>query len=133
MQDYKLLLELLNNSYSPYSKFRVAAIIKMKDGNIIKGVNIENVSYGISMCAERVALGNMYSNGYKKDDASYISILSDSNDYITPCGACRQALIELLNEDTIINLYSKKGDKIEMTIQSLLPNSFRSLLWSQDL
>ena len=56
------------NSYSPYSNFRVGAAALLKDGSIIKGCNIENASYGLSMCAERVCLYNVYSQGYVKDD-----------------------------------------------------------------
>ena len=65
---YEKLLKLLNNSYSPYSKFRVSAIVVMKDGTEFSGVNVENASYGASICAERSAIVSAISAGYKKDD-----------------------------------------------------------------
>lgn len=126
MDIFNELKKTLNNSYSPYSKFRVSAIIVTKNNDIIKGCNVENISYGLTMCAERVALGNMYANGYDKNDVSFMAILSDSDDFIKPCGACRQVMIELLNDNTVIYLYNSKGEKIENVVSNLLPNSFRS-------
>ena len=75
-------MKLLNNSYSPYSNFRVGAAILLKDGTIIKGTNIENASYGMSMCAERVCMFNSYSQGFGKDDIVAMAISGDTEDYI---------------------------------------------------
>ena len=61
------LIKLLDNAYSPYSKYRVAAIVLMKDGKEFYGVNVENASYGATICAERSAIVSAISNGYKKD------------------------------------------------------------------
>ena len=65
---YEKLINLLNNSYSPYSKFAVASIVVMKDGKEYNGVNVENASYGACNCAERSAIFSAISNGYKRYD-----------------------------------------------------------------
>jgi len=96
------------NSYSPYSNFRVGAAVLLKNGEIIKGTNIENASYGLSNCAERSCLFNLYSQGYHKDDVGGFAISSDTDDFVYPCGACRQVMIELLDENCsvfLIKLY----------------------------
>ncbi|XP_060599561.1 cytidine deaminase-like [Ruditapes philippinarum] len=85
--------EAKNNSYSPYSKFRVGAALLCQDGTVIKGCNVENASYGLSICAERTALVKAISDGHKQFKA--IAIASDmSSSMIAPCGACRQFLVE---------------------------------------
>ena len=113
------------NSYSPYSKFRVGAAALLKDGNIIRGSNIENASYGLSMCAERVCLFNVYAQGYTKEDILGMAISADTNEYIAPCGACRQVMCELLNENCSIFLMNKKDEFKEVKVKKLLPNSFK--------
>ena len=92
------------NSYSPYSNFRVGAAALLKDGTVIRGCNIENASYGMSMCAERVCMFNVYSQGFGKDDIVALAISADTEDFIYPCGACRQVMCELLNENCSIFL-----------------------------
>ncbi|XP_045162924.2 cytidine deaminase-like [Mercenaria mercenaria] len=85
--------EAKKNSYSCYSKFRVGAALLCQDGTVIKGCNVENASYGLTICAERTALVKAVSEGHRKFKA--IAIASDlSNSIITPCGACRQFLVE---------------------------------------
>ena len=113
------------NSYSPYSKFRVGAAILLKDGTIIKGSNIENASYGLSMCAERVCLYNVYAQGYLKEDVVAMAVSADTNDFIAPCGACRQVMDELLNENCSVFLMNKKDEFKEVKVKKLLPNSFK--------
>ena len=85
-------------SYSPYSKFKVGAAILMKDGTYILGCNVENSSYGLSICAERNALFQMVARGYKKTDAVAMCIIGQTDTPISPCGACRQVMEELLPE-----------------------------------
>ena len=112
------------NSYAPYSKFRVGAALLLKNGEIIRGCNIENASYGLCNCAERTALFTAYAKGYRKDDIVAMSISGDTEGPISPCGACRQVMSELLNKDTPVYLTNLKGDVIEMTVDELLPYSF---------
>ena len=108
------------NSYSPYSKFKVGAAVLCEDGKVFGGTNIENVSYGLSMCAERVALFSAIANGAKKIKA--VAIYTSKGD-TTPCGACRQVIVEFSNNVDIIYNTKKNTVKIEK-ISSLLPKSF---------
>ena len=116
-------IEAMHNSYSPYSNFKVGASALLKDGTIILGTNIENASYGLSMCAERVCLYNVYAKGYRKNDI--ISMCVASKKIVTPCGACRQVMIELLNPDTLIILTDELGNTKEYLVKDLLPDSFK--------
>ena len=90
------LLELANNSYSPYSHFRVATIVVMKDGTEFKGVNVENAAYGSGICSERSAILAAISNGYKKGDFKELHCMcADSKRVSTSCFGCRQVISEL--------------------------------------
>ena len=119
----KSAIEAMHNSYSPYSKYKVGASALLKDGTIVVGTNIENASYGLSMCAERVCLYNVYSKGYRKNDI--ISMCIASNKLSTPCGACRQVMMELLNPNTIVILTDDKGNTKEYLVKDLLPDAFK--------
>ena len=81
MKLFELAKEAVTYSYSPYSKFKVGCAIELSDGMIIKGTNIENVSYSLSMCAERVALFKAFSEGYKKEDIKAIAVYGETNDF----------------------------------------------------
>ena len=112
------------NAYVPYSHFKVGAALLLKDGSIIKGCNVENASYGLCNCAERTALFTAYAAGYQKDDIVAMSISGDTVAPISPCGACRQVMAELLNKETPVYLTNLKGDVKEVTVGELLPYSF---------
>ena len=113
------------NSYSPYSNFRVGAAALLKDGTIIKGTNVENASYGLTMCAERACLFNVYSQGYHKDDVVGFAVCGDCEDFIYPCGACRQVMCELLNETCSVFLMNANGEFKEVKVKKLLPFAFK--------
>lgn len=113
-----------DKSYSPYSNFAVGAALKLKDGTYIHGANIENGSYGLSNCAERSALFSAYSMGYTKDDFVELTVIANSKNPISPCGACRQVMAELLNSDTNIVLTNLEGVIKNVTTVDLLPYSF---------
>ena len=119
--------EAILYSYSPYSKFKVGCAIEMKDGNYITGTNIENVSYSLSMCAERVAIFKAISAGYKKDDIKAIAIYGQTSDYIKPCGACLQVFLELVPKECSIYLLNKNLSSKEVSIGELIPMGFESL------
>ena len=112
-------------SYSPYSKFKVGAAILLKNGNYIMGTNIENKSYSLTVCAERCVLFKLISDGYTKDDVVAMAITANSDNPVTPCGACREVMDELLNPDTPIVLSNNKRDRMVVTISDLLPLSFK--------
>ena len=113
------------NSYSPYSKFKVGAAILLKNGTYILGSNIENKSYSMTMCAERCALFKLYSEGYTKDDVVCMCVTANAIKPVTPCGACREVMSELLNYDTPIILTNNSRDKIEVKVSDLLPLAFK--------
>lgn len=118
------LRELLNNSYSPYSKFRVAAIVIMKDGKEFCGVNVENASYGASICAERSAILSAISNGYKRYDFDTIYVMCDNDKIGMPCFLCRMTLSEMFESDRQVICMNPEG-KVEVhTIAELCPYPF---------
>ena len=118
------LQKLLNNSYSPYSNFRVAAIAVMKDGMEYNGVNVENASYGATICAERVAICSAIANGYKKHDFAKLYVMVDSPKISSCCFLCRQVISELFEKDTPIVLMNNLGESIEYKVSDLCPIPF---------
>ena len=115
--------EAMENAYAPYSNYRVGACVKLADGEFIPGANVENAAYGSSMCAERNAVYGAYSRGYRKEDIEELAIVSEGRTLVTPCGACRQVLAELLDPDTPIYLMSD-GVAKTTSILELLPWAF---------
>ena len=113
-----------SNSYSPYSKFKVGAAILLSNGKYITGCNVENASYGLCNCAERTALFEMISDGYTKNDVVAMAIVGQTDDPISPCGACRQVMEELLNSDTPVILGNLERKMKEIKVSDLLPFSF---------
>lgn len=118
------LLELLNNSYSPYSHFRVAAIVKMKDGKEFNGVNVENASYGATICAERTAIVSAIAAGYKKDNFESLYVMCDNDKIGTPCMLCRQVICEFFEKDKLIYAMNPKGKYIIHTVSEMCPYPF---------
>ena len=118
--------EAAKNSYSPYSKFKVGACIEMRDGNYFLGTNIENAAFGSTMCAERNAVYGAYSNGYGKADIKQLAIVAGSDEIVSPCGACRQVMSELMPQDAQVILLSNKDEIKIYTVSELLPYSFTS-------
>ena len=107
------------NSYSPYSKFKVGAAVLCENNKVFCGTNIENASYGLSMCAERVAIFSAIANGAKNIKA--VAIYTSKGN-TTPCGACRQVIVEFSNNVDII--YNTKNNTIKIEkISSLFPQS----------
>ena len=117
-------IEALELSYSPYSHFRVGAAILLKDGNIIQGANIENASYGLTMCAERNTVFRTILSGYKTEDMVAIAIWAEADEVPYPCGACRQVLSELFPVDAPIYVHNTKGKILETNVKELLPYIF---------
>jgi cytidine deaminase len=93
---------------------------------MIQGANIENSSYGLSMCAERTALYNTYLQGYRKDDIVAMAVIGPTEGPISPCGACRQVMMELMNADTPIYLSNLTNNTKETSPMGLLPFAFSS-------
>ncbi|MCW8849518.1 MAG: cytidine deaminase [Melioribacteraceae bacterium] len=124
--NYSELLQIANkvkvNSYSPYSKFRVGAVLVTDEGTLYSGVNVENASYGLTNCAERSAIFNAVSSGERKFKT--IVLVSDAEDFITPCGACRQVLMEIGGKDLEVVMSNSENEIRILKLEELLPLSF---------
>jgi len=107
------------NSYSPYSNYKVGAAVLTNDDTIISGCNVESSSYSLTCCAERVALFSAVSDGHKKFKA--LAVIT--NDGGTPCGACRQVIWDLCG-DIPIYIADENGKIDKTTSKELLPNAF---------
>jgi cytidine deaminase len=108
---------------APYSKFRVGAALRTKDGQIILGANVESASYGLTCCAERVALFKALTEGHRT--FSDIAVVAPLDGGATPCGACRQLLAEYAPDATVWVADSRKPAQIRaFTVRELLPCSF---------
>ena len=121
---YDAAIKARMNSYSPYSKFKVGAALLLDDNNIISGTNVENASYGLANCAERTTLFTAVASGYKKENIKALLIVADTNTVCSPCGACRQVITELMNEEAPIVLTNLKNGVKELKVKDLLPFSF---------
>lgn len=123
------LLELARsareNAYAPYSKFRVGAALVTRDGRRFSGCNVENASYGLCLCAERTALSSAVAAGCKTGDFQAMAVIGDTAEPISPCGACRQVMAELCDDDMPVLLANLQGDLQETTVSALLPGWFR--------
>ena len=117
------LVNLLNNSYAKYSNFRVSCVCVMNDGKEFNGVNVENASFGATICAERVAIANAISSGYKKGDFSELHVMIDRDNIGMPCFICRQVISEFFSSNAIIYVYSK-GDMKKFTVKDICPYPF---------
>lgn len=115
--------EAKEKSEARFSHFRVGAALQTADGKIFTGFNVESSSYGLSMCAERIALWVAINAGESK--FTRIAIVSDAKDFCPPCGACRQVLFELAG-DIEIFLTNRTGDVRNYKLSSLIPEAFTS-------
>ncbi|MGL4688763.1 MAG: cytidine deaminase [Leuconostoc mesenteroides] len=117
--------QALNDTYTPYSHFPVGAALLGENGEIFKGVNIENVSFGLTNCAERTVIFTAIAAGQRHFHGLVISGRTDEP--IAPCGACRQVMVEFFDPDMPIWLINDQGKEIETNIAELMPGSFNSL------
>jgi len=113
--------EALPFAYAPYSGYSVGAALLTADGSVYTGVNIENASYGATLCAERVAAFKAVSEGHTKFEA--LALVTGSGDFPTPCGMCRQVLSEFCDGDMRIILHNDEKTEI-WRLEELLPLSF---------
>lgn len=118
------LKSVLKNAYAPYSNYQVASAVVMSDGKIFYGVNVENASYGATICAERNAINTAITYGYKKEHFKEIHIMNKTNKKGMPCMLCRQVFVELFNPNVDVFIYNVKGDFIQLKVKDLCPNPF---------
>ena len=114
-------------AYAPYSNFAVGAAVLLSDGTIYQGCNVENASFGLTVCAERVAVFNAISDG--RMDIAAIAVITSAPKMCKPCGACRQVIAEFSQADNPIVIISAQtlGETETETITDLLPDTFNLL------
>ena len=112
--------QAMQNSFAPYSKFKVGVALLGKSGKLYLGCNVENASYGATICAERVAVCKAVSEGEQSFEA--IAVVSSGGDFTYPCGMCRQVMAEFGLDVKMI--FSNDTEIKETTLAALLPNSF---------
>ncbi|WP_303887202.1 cytidine deaminase [Abiotrophia defectiva] len=119
--------QLLPKAYVPYSHFPVGAVLLMDDGHIIEGVNVENVSFGATNCAERTAIFTAVTQGYGPKSIQAIAVAGDTEDFLPPCCICRQVLVEFCRPDVPVYLTRRDGQIYETTVSQIVPLAFESL------
>ena len=109
------------NAYAPFSNFRVGAALETDDGEVITGCNVESASYGLTVCAERVAIWKAISQGKRK--IKHIAVVADTEELTPPCGVCRQIIWEFGGDIPVI-LANLKGKTEIVRMSELLPRAF---------
>ena len=127
--DFTSLIEsarqVREKAYAPYSHFKVGAAVRTKNGRVFTGCNVENLSFGLTICAERVAVGAAVAAGERDFEA--LAVVADSKEPVTPCGACRQVLAEFSTTLPICSA-NLEGEVYESSIAELLPRAKEGIL-----
>ena len=118
----KKAIEVRKNAYAPYSNFLVGAAIKAKNGSVFSGCNVENAAYPEGTCAEAGAIAAMIASGQR--EIIEVVVAADSQTPVTPCGGCRQKLVEFSNSNVIVIFSNLNGEVGRMTVEQLLPGAF---------
>ena len=108
-------------AFAPYSNFKVGSAVVTKDGKVFSGCNVESASYGLTVCAERVAIWKAVSEG--ETDLAGIAVVTDTERLTPPCGVCRQIIWEFCG-DVPVTLANTHGDQETISIKELLPQAF---------
>ena len=116
------------NAFAPYSGFRVGSALETEDGELVTGCNVESASYGLTVCAERIAIFNALSQGKKR--IRKIAVVTDTDELTAPCGACRQVIWEFGGDIPVI-LSNLKGKTAKLTMKDLLPHAFDGTFLSE--
>ena len=116
------LSELLKNSYAPYSNYHFACIVECKNGNMYEGVNVENASFGATICAERHAINNAISHGEREFSALYL--MGDKENILYPCNLCKQEMLQFFDRNVIFNIMNKYGESKVLTFDELMKTTF---------
>ena len=116
-------LQAASHAYAPYSKFRVGAALLLENGSIVRGANVENASYGLTICAERAAIGRAVAEHGPGMRISAVAVANLNHADSSPCGACRQVLAEFMPPAGLV-LFPLGGATHMSTMADLLPHSF---------
>ena len=119
---YQVATQSREKAYSPYSQVKVGAAIRTTDGKIYGGCNMENSSYGATVCAERVAIGKAISEGSKR--ISDVLVVTDASPGWPPCGMCRQVIAEFSDPSTRIHVTNLKSELQTFSFNELVPHAF---------
>jgi len=115
-------IEAYHKAYAPYSKFHVGAAALTKQGNIVQGCNVENASFGLTVCAERNCISHAVING--EQSFQMIVIYTEQDKLTPPCGACRQVIAEFFEQSAPVIAINHKNDQQVWSVQELLPSAF---------
>jgi homotetrameric cytidine deaminase len=127
--------EAAKHAYAPYSRFTVGAAILLDDGRVFSGCNVENISYGLTNCAERTAIFSAVANSHPSPAAAdsewgtrpihlrAVAVVNGSGKECSPCGACRQVMAEFATAETVV-IYKFAGGTKKMLMRELLPDGF---------
>lgn len=128
--DFKELLQeaaiARSKAYIPYSRFGVGAALLDAEGNVHHGCNVENAAFGPTNCAERTAMFRAIADGHRAGSFRAIAVIGDTDGPISPCGVCRQVMVELCPPDMPVILGNLKGAVKETTVRELLPGYFNA-------
>lgn len=113
---------VVERAHAPYSRFPVAAAVLTSDGGVFTGVNVENASYGLTMCAERVAIFSAIAAGASRVES--VAVHTPRLRPVMPCGACRQVMSEFMDASGSVYLEGPRGDIVEVRVGELLPGAF---------
>ena len=116
-----------DHAYCPYSQFPLGCAILTKDSIVYTGVNVENVSFGATNCAERSAIFTAITEGYRPKFIQAIAVAGETEDFLPPCCICRQVLVEMADPDTPVYLTRKDGKILTTSVADLAPYSFEKL------
>lgn len=117
--------EAAENAYAPYSDFPVGAALLTANGDILTGVNVENASFGLTLCAERTALVKAISEGHRNFQAVAVWATRRPHGSVTPCGACRQVMAEFLSPETPVVMTDETNGQVRiLSMNNLLPEAF---------
>ncbi|MGJ8632572.1 MAG: cytidine deaminase [Luteolibacter sp.] len=111
------------NAYAPYSQFKVGAALVSNSGQVFPGCNVENISYGLTNCAERVAIGAAVTAGVREFEK--VVVVADTSTPVSPCGACRQVLAEFGVKTVIL---ANRSELVEFSMEELLPRASTGIL-----
>jgi len=123
-QLFEAAAKVRERAHAPYSRFPVGAAVLYADGSVVTGCNVENSSYGLSVCAERGAFAAAVAQGRSRPVA--VAIVVDTPTPCPPCGMCRQVMLEFAPKELPVRSRNLKGDEARYTLGELLPHAFTS-------